>query len=191
MTSNHSQNNDFESVSPNHPDPSSSVNTMQRDRFELLSAYLDGEVTAAERKQVEQWLTTDPTMQRLHSRLLKLRQGFQALPVPAPSQTSQQMADQIFAKVERRSNRRRLVWVGATAAMVVGALTTLVGGDRSFMPQVAKSPEQVTTPQQETASEPLMIALDKPVVEIPKAPVAAPQPTKSLETPRNPADNAQ
>lgn len=166
------------------------MNTMQRDRFELLSAYLDGEVTATERKQVEQWLATDPTMQRLHTRLLKLRQGFQALPTPVPSQSSQQLADQIFAKVERRSNRRRLVWVGATAAMVVGALTTLVSGDRSFVPQIAKSPAQVTTPQPETASEPLMIALDKPVVEIPKAPVAAPQPNKNLEAPRNP-NNAQ
>ncbi len=37
----------------------------QRDRFELLSAYLDGEVTAAERRQIEQWLATEPEVQSL------------------------------------------------------------------------------------------------------------------------------
>ena len=31
----------------------------KRGFFELLSAYLDGEVTATERKQVEEWLSTD------------------------------------------------------------------------------------------------------------------------------------
>ena len=39
----------------------------QRDRFELLSAYIDGEVTAAERGQIEQWLTTDPEVQCLYA----------------------------------------------------------------------------------------------------------------------------
>ena len=38
---------------------------MKRDGYELLSAYLDGEVTAAERKQVEEWLANDPTVQSL------------------------------------------------------------------------------------------------------------------------------
>lgn len=36
------------------------MNMYQRDRFELLDAYHDGEVTAAEQRQIEQWLATDP-----------------------------------------------------------------------------------------------------------------------------------
>ena len=35
---------------------------VKRDRFELISAYLDGEVTAAERKQVEEWLVNADSM---------------------------------------------------------------------------------------------------------------------------------
>jgi len=31
------------------------MDMLKRDRFELLSAYLDGEVTAAQRQQVEDW----------------------------------------------------------------------------------------------------------------------------------------
>lgn len=45
----------------------------ERDRFELLNAYLDGEVTAAERRQIEDWLTTDSAAQCLYSRALELR----------------------------------------------------------------------------------------------------------------------
>jgi Putative zinc-finger len=51
------------------PDP------LKRDRFELLSAYLDGEVTAPERRQVEAWLKSDPKMQALYARMLKMQQG--------------------------------------------------------------------------------------------------------------------
>ncbi|MEL6165322.1 MAG: zf-HC2 domain-containing protein, partial [Cyanobacteria bacterium J06628_3] len=47
-------------------------NMVKRDRFELLSAYLDGEVTAAERRQVEEWLANDSSVQNLHKRLLSL-----------------------------------------------------------------------------------------------------------------------
>ncbi len=45
-----------------------------RDRFELLNAYLDGEVTAAQRQQIDNWLTTDSQVQCLYARALKLRQ---------------------------------------------------------------------------------------------------------------------
>jgi anti-sigma factor RsiW len=40
----------------------------KRDRFELLSAYLDGELTATERRQIEDWLKTAPEVQRLYAR---------------------------------------------------------------------------------------------------------------------------
>jgi hypothetical protein len=61
-----------QSMFSNSPEPmntqgQSNVNAFHGDRFELLSAYIDGEVTAAERKQVEEWLATDPTVQQLHA----------------------------------------------------------------------------------------------------------------------------
>jgi hypothetical protein len=45
------------------------MDMVKRDRFELLSAYLDGEVTATERKQVEEWLANDASVQCLYARL--------------------------------------------------------------------------------------------------------------------------
>ncbi|MEM8615165.1 MAG: hypothetical protein AAGF93_24380 [Cyanobacteria bacterium P01_H01_bin.105] len=52
-------------------------------RFELLSAYLDGEVTAEERKLVAQWLMDEPNTQQMYQRLLMLRQAIRTAPVPA------------------------------------------------------------------------------------------------------------
>ncbi|MGA7937945.1 MAG: Fis family transcriptional regulator [Kovacikia sp.] len=171
-----SHNNNFEPTPADKRNPSpGSLGTIQRDRFELLSAYLDGEVTATERKQVEGWLANDLTVQQLHARLLKLRQAFQAVPTPAPEQSVQETVDKVFAQVERKS-RLSLIWGGAAiAALLVGAVATLYAGDRAFAPQIAtRSPAQVQSPQEEASAELLLVALDRPLVAIPKAPIAQP-----------------
>lgn len=145
-----------------------------QDRFELLSAYIDGEVTATERRQVEAWLAADPSTQRLYSRLMKLHQAFETSPQPEPQLSAQQLAAAVFNRVERRSRRRWLFGgIAAAIAVAVGAVTLLVPGERSLTPQIAKDPateQPVATT--ESNQEPLLIALDKPLVDIPKAPVA-------------------
>lgn len=180
MTSNFNTPNDSQqppSMDGQHSSSCSS-NLMQRDRFELLSAYLDGEVTAAERKVVEAWLANDPAVQRLHSRLLKLRHGLQNMPVPAATQTAEQTAHQVFDRLERRP-KLSLVWGGAAiAALFVGALaSSILPGNQSSVPQLAKGSQQqqpaIEAPQT-NANEVLLVALDKPLVDIPKAPVAIP-----------------
>lgn len=162
--------------------PTGALSMLQRDRFELLSAYLDGEVTAAERKQVEELLATDPVVKRLYSRLLELRQGLQSMPVPAASQSVEQTVDAVFKRVNRRP-KQILLWGGAAvAALFVGAVSGFLPGNNSFSPQLATSPiEGAGTAQnaqlpsaQSVNSDALMIALDQPVVQIPKAPVSMP-----------------
>lgn len=150
--------------------PDSQLNAQSRDRFELLSAYLDGEVTAAERKQVEAWLATDASVQKLHARLLKLRQAFRSMPTPVPVQSSEKTVDQVLAKVDRRP-KLRLVWGGAAiAAAVMGAVTLF----SARQPQFAKvaPPQQPTVAQQQppTQTDAMMVALDRPVVSIKSAP---------------------
>jgi Putative zinc-finger len=141
----------------------------KRDRFELLSAYLDGEVTADEKRQVEALLETDPAMQRLHTRLMKLRHSFRTLPVPPSEQPVEQMVEQVFARIERKP-RRMIAWGGAAiAAVFVGALIGLVPR-HEFIPSIAR----VSQPQEAVPSQGLMIALDRPVIEIPKAAVSTP-----------------
>jgi hypothetical protein len=133
------------------------MDILQRDRFELLSAYLDGEVTAAERKQVQEWLKTDPTVQCLYTRLVTLRQGLQTLPVPESGQSTEQAVNQVFASINRRRFQKFAGWSGAAiAALFVGAFSGILPGNYSLSPQMAQSP---IAPQ---PSEPLMVALNRP-----------------------------
>ena len=161
------------------------MDSLQRDRFELLSAYIDGEVTAAERHQVQELLSRDSDMQRLYTRLMKLRQGLQQLPVPARETTATETAQQVFSRIDRRRTRKAFIWGGAAiAALFVSAVSGVLPGSRSFVPQLAQSPEP------EVASEPLMISANQPVIEIPKGTVSSSEklvvpPTFHRETDKN------
>lgn len=150
---------------------------LQRDRFELLSAYLDSEVTAAERKQVQEWLTTDPAVQRLYTRLTEVRRGLQTMPVPQPEQSAQHTAKQVFERIDHRRTQKAALWGGAAiAAMFIGAVSGILPGGQSFVFQMAESPQPKVT-----SAPPVMVALNEPVVEIPKAAVTHPE--KSIDSP--------
>ena len=136
-----------------------------RDRFELLSAYLDGEVTAAESQQVQQWLKEDLKVRQLYYRLLSLRQGMQQLPTPTPQQSPQQLSAAVFERLDQRQQRKRgVLWGGAIAAtaLVVGSISGLIRGNS--LPQFAdNSPDN---------ADQLVIAINRPAVTIPSAAVA-------------------
>ncbi|MBN4001112.1 transcriptional regulator [Nostoc sp. LPT] len=153
------------------------MDMVKRDRFELLSAYLDGEVTATERKQVEEWLSNDASVQCLYARLLKLRQGLRTLPVPAAQQSPEVTVQQVLTRLRRRSRFNWMVGTAAVAACAIGAVSGLVGGG-SMVPQLAQRPQREPI-QTSSASivppSPLMVGLNNPVIEIPKAAVASPE----------------
>jgi anti-sigma factor RsiW len=154
----------------------SEAHLFRGDRFELLSAYLDGEVSAAERQQVESWLTTDPGVQRIYGRLVNLRQSLQAMPVPPAQQSPEHTATRVFTRLHNR-NRRTVAWGGtAVAAVLVGALSGTFPTYLSSVNQVARISQPVAK------HETLMVALNTPVVEIPKAPTSAPgKPVKPVQ----------
>lgn len=193
MTSDKSQNNIHDSSysassdEPACPDASTSrLDTEKRDRFELLSAYLDGEVTAAERQQVEAWLTHDVAVQRLYHRLLKLRQGMHTLPIPTTARSTEQTVEQVLTRINRRS-KAAWAWGGAAiAAVLVGAISSIMPSN-PLVQQIAqfKDPARsaswinpMGSPSPHVDSDALMIALDRPVLEIPKAPLSAPTQTR-------------
>ena len=162
------------------------MDMVKRDRFELLSAYLDGEVTAAESRQVEEWLKNDASVQCLYSRLLNLRRGLRTFPVPAPSQPTEVTAQQVLKRVRRPS---RPIWAlggAAVAACVIGAVSGLIPGGGFKTLQMAQQqpvePTQgITKPV--VSNSPLMVALNNPVIEIPKAAIASPEHSVHLEPP--------
>ncbi|MEM8642341.1 MAG: Fis family transcriptional regulator [Cyanobacteria bacterium P01_G01_bin.54] len=129
------------------------------DRFELLSAYLDGEVTLGERQQVQQWLDQDTEVQQLHQSLLRLHQRVQATPAPEPSCDPEVLIAGVFAAETRRRQRHWLLWGGSAIAAAAMATVSLLFGSGLLSPRLAQSPE----PEHEK----LMIAVNQPAVDIP------------------------
>jgi hypothetical protein len=141
--------------------------TIQRDRFELLSAYLDGEVTATEKRQVEEWLSTDPQTQRLYSRLLTLRQNLQMLPVTTSEQSVDQLVERVSARIERQP--RRIAWTGlAAAGLLIGILFNTLPREQ-YTPSIADSLAPSSTVAREDNNEGLMIALNRPPIALPQS----------------------
>jgi len=131
--------------------------------FELLSAYLDGEVTAQQRQEVQELLANDPEIQSLYKRLLYLRDEFQNLPTPQPQYTPQQLSSKVFAKVDQENRRRKTyLWGGvAIATVVVATIGEVLNGNRTPLLQMANQDNL------HNKEENLVIALNEPVISIP------------------------
>jgi len=142
------------------------------DCFELLSAYIDGEATAAERKQVQQLLDNDPEIKKLYLQLLKLQGGMQNLAAPiAQDISSDLLSQQVFAQVDRSRNRQKLVlWGGGLLATgIIAAISGIIPGANSPSIKLAESTVE------KTISPPVMVALtlNEPTITIPKAAISA------------------
>jgi predicted anti-sigma-YlaC factor YlaD len=145
----------------------------KRDRFELLSAYLDGEVSSAERRQVEEWIDTDPSVKCQYLRLLRLRSGLQNIPVEA-TQCPEEMVQQVWKKLRYRS---RWAWaLGGAIAVCAISISGLIPGSNYRNLQIAQQSTTTTAPaatQPEAPASPLMVAINNPVIEIPKTAVVS------------------
>lgn len=151
-------------VSPSNHCPD--LDVTKRDRFELLSAYLDGEVTPEERRMVLTWISNDPKTKCLYNRLMRLRQGFRE---GCPSYSDD--ADRAVAQVFRCLNyRMQLFGMAGAGVLVLGMLSLLSGG--------MGGSQSIWRWASTTQREYLQIALDQPAFPIPKAPTA----TVTLET---------
>ncbi len=161
---------------PNTNKLTGAKNMMKRDRFELLSAYLDSEVTADERRQVEEWLANDPSVQSLHRRLLSVRQGLRNLPVPHSDNSIEQTVNSVMARLRRRT---KIVWMfggAAVAACVIGSLSSLIPGNQPGLLEFAS--QSLEQPQQSNKDEIAllpMVALNNPPIPIPKAAESFPE----------------
>lgn len=155
------------------------------DRFELLSAYVDNELSVSERQQVEAWLESDPEMKQQYRALSAISRSFQSMPMPTTqTQSSSDMLEAVFAKVDRKP--RLLKLTGMTAAIVTGisALGALFVAPM-LSPQLAKqnSPEVASQSSEpintllpnkshnadlkSADTDSLMLVLEAPPVDIP------------------------
>ncbi|GEM_PF-3481305 len=117
------------------------------EQFELLSAYLDDEVTPDERQQVETWLATDATAQAVFKNLGGLSRSITQVPVP-PSASVEQTVQAVMAKIDRRRHRFQWVSGSAIAAIVTAVLASVSTGWQEPGWQLASNR---STPEQSVA----------------------------------------
>lgn len=147
---------------------------IERERFELISAYLDDEVTADERSEVEGWLDNEPEVQDLYERLVKLHHGFEMMPRPPATESVEETIDAVFSRLDKKEKPKLiLIWsgAGALAATLIAAISSVLSGGNSLIPQLVQSPQPPVSPissPQQAAVAPIRMALDRPVVNIPK-----------------------
>ena len=134
----------------------------EKTRNELLSAYLDGELTAVERVEVEALLASDAESQQLLEEMRALRVELQQLPsFELASDFSQRVLRQAERSIllapapearrsdwdEDRKRRwtRRLLWPGlaVAAALLISVMTNIVPTSREGA-RVAVAPERST-----------------------------------------------
>jgi hypothetical protein len=86
--------------------------------------------------------------------------------------------------------RRVATWGGAAiAALFVGAISGVLPGTQPGGQQWAES--QTESEMASDSPEPLMIAVNQPVIEIPKAPVASPKKVVEFGEPNEEAEENQ
>lgn len=143
------------------------------EKFLLLSAYLDGEVTPSERHQVQEWLDNDPQFKQQYLQQLKLHQGINQTPTPTPSPSSSDLADAVFQEIDQQDQHRRiLVGGGILIAALLSVLVPNIWLKPSLSPNLAiqeTDPLEIeptdVIPSED--SEGLVIALNQPIIELP------------------------
>ena len=117
-----------------------------RDRFESLNAYLDGEVTAAERRQIDEWLTTDSEVQCLYARALELRQKWQIMS-PQARQPIASEVEQMFL-CRKTKPMMTVLWEAIlVTAVLFGALSGVLPERQSPVLPMAQGSQLMITPE--------------------------------------------
>jgi len=133
------------------------------ERFELLSAYVDGEVTAEERYQVQEWLDNDPKLKQTYLKLLRLQQVIPQIPTPSSSISTDQLSARVFRQIKRENRMLHLwIWGGVVTASAgfVMFFNLFMGTNNIFQPNAQSASLEIE-------AEPLVIALNQPVFDIP------------------------
>jgi len=139
---------------------------LSTDNFELISAYLDGELSIAEKTQVQIWIDQDPELKAVYTSMLTLQSQMRNLEVPPNSQSTAEITTKVFQSLDRRRRQRQLLLGGgAAAASVAAAIMGLIPGIGDHSLRMAQSPNITDKPEMVM----LAVALNKPAINIPKS----------------------
>jgi len=131
--------------------------TTAQERFELLSAYMDNEVTGTEKSQVEQWLRDDLSYRTQYQQLLKVKRLLLDLPAPS-SMPTELLVHKVITKINRRS-QRRLALSGAVVALVIATFGSMANSYRLRLADESNT----------NGEEQLILAMEEPIIPIPES----------------------
>lgn len=136
------------------------------DRFELLSAYIDGELSPSEKNMVQTWLDRDSDFKQLYIQLMALQGRIQNSVAPPSEKSLDQITAGVFDSIDcHRRRRRQLIWGGsAIATALLAGISAIVPGKTPFSAQMAKIE---TNPTSHLVM--LAVAIDQPAINIPKS----------------------
>ncbi len=181
MKSNHDDR--LGNLNPNwHPESQGEGTWDEPMYYELLSAYIDGEATPAERRQVQRRLDIDRQYKAAYLQMMQLRSRWHSMPGPKNTESAQQLAGAVFNQVERRNNLMVVSGGGAIAALFLAVLASWAptGGGGTLFAQLNRVESE---PLQIALNEPLLpivnpeavsLTIDQPLIVIPKGPIAHP-----------------
>ena len=131
------------------------------DDFELLSAYIDRELSPLETKQVQTRLDNNPEFKKLYTQLLALQNQLNHSVAPSSEKSVEEITAGVFRAIDRtRRRRRKFVWGGtAIAATFLATISGLV----PFSPRMAE------VDRGNSNSVMLAVAVDRPAINIPKS----------------------
>ena len=135
------------------------------DSFELLSAYIDGELSPSERKQVQTWLDADPQFKQLYIQLLNLQGQIQNFVVPQ-NETHKEITTKVFQSIDRSHRQKRRLVLGGSA-IVASAIAAFYGIFGSFSPFSARMAKMNLLESSNSVT--LAVAVDQPAIDIPKS----------------------
>ncbi|MBE9046518.1 zf-HC2 domain-containing protein [Pleurocapsales cyanobacterium LEGE 10410] len=166
---------------PSAETPDRQAEDLTTDRLELLSAYIDGELSPRESNQVRAWIDAEPKTKQLYIRLLNLQGQMQHSITPACDKSVAEITAGVFGSIDcHRHRQRRFAWsIGAIAASAVAMITGVLPGIFAPVLRIAE-----TEDSSRLSSQPVMlaVAVNKPAINIPKAPTGAKiEPQKFLE----------
>jgi len=158
----------FPGFEPDSTSSNSEFENIELDCFELLSAYIDGELSISEKERVQRWLDQDPKIKNLYTKLLGLQIHMQQAAVPPSQKSIEEITEGVFDAINvvdsHRLKRRIVLGTSAITATLLAAIAGSFGGNSSL--QIANNKDDSNTTISNVTM--LAVAVNKPAINIPK-----------------------
>jgi anti-sigma factor RsiW len=157
----------FEGFEPDLSPANSNTGGLALEFVEMLSAYIDGELSPAEKNQVQNWLDQDPKIKQVYLQLLALQGQMHCSIAPASEKSVAEITEKVFLAVDK-DRRWQRQWIWGSGAIAASLCATIFGFMPGFSPAALRTAELKPRVTINSAPVMLAVAINKPAINIPK-----------------------